>query len=179
MIPALVPDSCANVWTRTYRPIKYIDSYIRCMHLNGASDEECDMILAKNNSYVDAYPSVKQTMASNKTYTPISKGPGDIKVSLRVKKDGCVKLTIHNPYDKLLRHTENCKPVPIESFIQFHKLNGAPDEYLIRILENHDKRMRSKEKDDAKFMAVFEKYTSKSSSTKKQISVVKKLNPVF
>lgn len=169
-----------TIWQYEFVPIKYMDSYLRCMRMNGASEEECELMIAKNNSALEKYPDAPSPAPRQVKYTPIFTDPDTVKVSLRVRKNGSVKLTIiNNPYEKLLRHTREGNPVPIESFIQFHKLNGAPNEYLIRTLEKHDARMKAKERDDEKFMKIFDKYTSSSAPAKKKISVVKKLNPVF
>ena len=170
-----------KVWTPVFTPIEYLDQYIRALKMSGTSDEECETIREKHEAALRPAVSATTTRPPAPTYTPIVRTPGQVKVSLKVRKDGKVKLSILNPYDKLLRHSEKGQVVPIESFIQFHKLNGAPDEYLIYVLEKHDAQLKAKPEQDKKFDAVFEKYLSKSSSAnkKKKICVVKKMAPVF
>jgi hypothetical protein len=170
------PDSEIKVWSYTYRPIANIESYILAQKLNGASEEECNIIRAKNQSV--AVPAPTQYNEVPK-YDQIVTDPNSVKVSLRIRKDGSVKVSIHNPYEKLFQHIRKCEPVPIGSFVQFHKLNGAPNEYLIRAMNKYDSLMRTKAKDDAKLDAIFERYMPASSTKKKKIQVVKKFAPVF
>ncbi len=165
-----------------FTPIKYLDQYIRALKMSGTSDEECEKIREKHEAAMAEQDRRARPVATRPpapTYTPIVRTPGQVKVSLKIRKDGKVKLSLLNPYDKLLRHSEKGQAVPIESFIQFHKLNGAPDEYLIYVLEKHDAQMKAKPAQDEKFDAVFEKYLSSAAKKKKKICVVKKMAPVF
>lgn len=173
-----------RVWEYSYKPIKYIDAHVNSMRLNGASQEEIDSVIAKNNSVPHPKPSVTiQTKTSSVLpYAPLVQGPDEFNVKLHVSsKTGTVKVKIVNPYHFLLKHSRKGKPVPIESFVQFHKLNGAPDEYLLDILEKHSESVKRRSQDHAKLDSIFDKYASstKKSAPQKVISIVKKLPPMF
>lgn len=179
-----------TIWEYTYTPFKYLDSHVNSMKISGQyTQEEIDIVIAKNKSLTpsSSSSSTKKTLSPKpkiNQYEPLVQGPDEIKVVTKViKKDNKVKVKIINPYQFLLRHSRIGKPVPIESFVQFHKINGAPDQYLLDILEKHAEYMRKRKEYHAKLDSIFDKYTSSSSKKtqqqKKIISVVKKLPPVF
>jgi hypothetical protein len=160
------------MWERRFTPIANLPEYLRLLELDGTSKEELDIIEAKHKSVtiplrlVNIPPKHPYVQKVDKEH---------VYVNTRVKGSK-VKVTIVHPYEKLFQHTRKCEPVPIESFVQFHALNGAPEKFLLDAMKKYDKSLKTRESDNEKFDKIFDKYISKP---KKPLKAVKKLPPVF
>lgn len=161
----------ARMWEWKFTPVKDIDGYLRSLKNAGTSEEELEGIRQKHERHLPPPPAPKYV------YKPETGPHNPVKTTLKVK-GGKVRVGTKVPYDKVYEYTREGKPVPFEVMLRAMKMNGASDEYLLKCVEEHDRNMRSKKKDDEAFMKIFEKYTSKGGKPK-VLKAVKKLPPTF
>ena len=160
------------MWERKFTPISNLTEYLRLLEFDGTPKEELDIIEAKHKS-VTKPPRIVNSTPKCAYVHRVEKE--QVYITTRIKGSK-VKVSIVNPYEKLFQHIRKCEPVPIESFVQFHALNGAPEKFLLDMMKRHDKLLETREADQEKLDKIFDKYFSKP---KKPLKAVKKLPPVF
>lgn len=159
------------MWEYKFTPIYNLSEYIRMLKIFGTPDEELAVIEAKHKSVTLPPPRV---IPPRQPYTP-KVTTQQVYINTRIKGSK-IKISIVDPYEKLFQHIRKNEPVPIESFVQFHALNGAPEKFLLDAMKKYDRNVKSREADNERLEKIFDKYISKP---KKPLKAVKKLPPVF
>lgn len=161
------PQPEPKVWSFEFKPVKYLDSYLAALRINGTSEEELAAIKEKHT-----VPEKPRAQSEEKWVCPV-KYLDQVMVKLMVK-GGKVKLDLNIPFDESLKYYKAGKIPPIETRIRCLKRAGAPRTILLKMLKQHEEYFTKKnlEKEQKKLDKVFMRFNVKP--TQKILKPVKK-----